>query len=154
VVEESMSPAPARDISPADTVDTEYLLGEHRCNALLEGTATATDAALALWQPHIREPIVRHESPTPLDLPSGETGTLILSNVATLSRDEQRRLFVWMRATGSRTQIISTSARPLFALVEDGLFDAALYYRLNVLLLRPAPGGLSDPGLARRAARR
>ena len=134
-----MSPAPATDVSLADTDDREWFPTKHRCNALLEGTGTATDAALHLWRPHIRKPIVSHESPAPLHLPNGETGTLILRNVATLSRDEQRRLFAWMRATGSRTQIISTSAHPLFALVEDGLFDAALYYRLNVLLLRPGP---------------
>jgi sigma-54-interacting transcriptional regulator len=144
-----MSAARGTDASPADRYDMEWrLLSEHRCNALLEGTITATDAALRLWRRHIRQPIVRHEPPAPLDLPSSETGALILTNVATLSQDEQQRLLAWMDNTGSRTHIISTSARPLFALVAAGLFDAALYYRLNVVLLHIAtpfrPGLLHD----------
>ena len=38
------------------------------------------------------------------------------------------------------------TARPLFALVAAGVFDATLYYRLNVVLLRveaPHPKGMS-----------
>ena len=42
-------------------------------------------------------------------------------------------------------QVISTTAIPLFALVARKLFDASLYYRLNVFLLRV---GTFDPGEA------
>jgi hypothetical protein len=114
-------------------------LSQRPCNVLIEGTVGATDALLRLLQPHIREPIAWHRPGTPLDLPSAETRALILRDAVALSRDEQRRLLAWMGDTGSRTQIISTTARPLFALVGGGLFDAALYYRLNVMLLRVAP---------------
>jgi hypothetical protein len=87
---------------------------------------------------------VWHRPPAPLELPSGETRALILRDAAALSGHDQRRLLEWIGG-GSRTQIISTTERPLFALVASGLFDAALYYRLNVMLLRigaPYPPGL------------
>jgi DNA-binding NtrC family response regulator len=45
-------------------------------------------------------------------------------------------LLAWTGESGWRTRIISTTPRQLFALVASGLFDAALYYRLNVMLLR------------------
>ena len=112
------------------------IFSEHRCNVLLEGTVAATDAALILLRSHIRGPIVWHRPPATLDLPSRETGALILRDASALSRDEQQRLLVWIDDTGSRTHVVSTSSRSLFALVTAGLFDGALYYRLNVLLLR------------------
>jgi sigma-54-interacting transcriptional regulator len=132
-----MSAVPATEASLVDTYHAEWrLLSEHPFNVLLEGTVTATDAALRRLRRHIREPIVWQQPPAPLDLPSDEAHALILRDAAALSRDEQRRLLEWMGGTGSRTQVISTATRPLFALVAAGLFDAALYYRLNVLLLR------------------
>ena len=134
-----MTPALETDVSPLDPYCAERrIISEHGCNVLLQGTVTATDAALILLRSHIREPIVWHRPPATLDLPSRETGALILSDVSALSRDEQRRLLVWIGDTGLRTQVISSSSRSLFALVTAGLFDGALYYRLNVLLLRVA----------------
>jgi Sigma-54 interaction domain len=131
-----MGAATLTDVSLLDSYETEWrIVCEHSCNVLLEGAVTATDAVLRLLQPHIRAPIVWHWPHAPLDLPSGQTGALILRDAGSLSRDDQRRLFEWLNDTGSRTQVISTTARPLFALVAGGLFDTALHYRLNVLLL-------------------
>ena len=62
--------------------------------------------------------------------------TFILRNVESLGGDDQRRLLEWLGAVPSPPRIISTSERPLFAHVVDGSFDATLYYRLNVILLR------------------
>jgi len=112
------------------------LLSAQPCNVLLEGPFTVTDGVLRLLQPHLRGPIAWHRSPALLDLPNVEPGALILTDVATLGRDEQRRLLTWLGEAGSHTRIISTSVRPLFETVATGSFDAALYYRLNVLLLR------------------
>jgi hypothetical protein len=134
-----MSAAPATDAPPLDGDHTEWrLLSERPCNVLLEGAVPATDAVLRLWHAHICEPIAWHQPPAPLDLPSSEAGALILRDATALNRDEQRRLLAWMDGMGSRTQVITTASCPLFALVAAGLFDAALYYRLNVLLLRVA----------------
>ena len=41
--------------------------------------------------------------------------------------------------------IVSTTAHPLFPLVARELFDEALYYRLNITLLRLEP--TNDPEL-------
>jgi transcriptional regulator of acetoin/glycerol metabolism len=40
----------------------------------------------------------------------------------------------WLSAGGK--QVVSTTVDPLFARVARGLFDAALYYRLNTALIR------------------
>lgn len=132
-----MSTAPALDVCMLDGAHAEWrILSEHPCNVLLEGAVTATDTVLRLIQPHLREPIVSHWPGSPLDLPRGEARALILRDVAALDRDEQRRLLAWMDETGVRTQVITTAACAVFARVAAGLFDASLYYRLNVLLLR------------------
>jgi Sigma-54 interaction domain len=138
------------DASVLDGYDTEWrILSEQPCNVLVEGTVADTDVVLRLLRPHIREPIVRHGPPAALDLPVGETRALVLTHAAALSRNDQRRLLAWMDGQGSRAQIITTASRPLFALVVAGRFDAALYYRLNIVLLRV--GAHRAPRLASRA---
>jgi hypothetical protein len=132
-----MNSAIATDVSLLDSYQTEWrTLSKHPFNVLLEGTVTATDTVLRLLQPNLGAPIQWHRPNGPLDLPAGRTRTLILRDAAALSGDDQGRLLEWSRDTGSGTQIISTTARPLFALVAAGSFDAALYYRLNIMLLR------------------
>ena len=109
-------------------------LREHSLNVLLEGPMALTDATLRL--------IVG--SGEQIAWPGSETlgrintagQTLILRNVESLSRDDQRRLLGWLGAVPSPLRIISTSERPLYGHVVDGSFDATLYYRLNVILLR------------------
>ena len=110
------------------------ILRAHRLNVLLEGPAIATTAVLRLLQPHLPEPIRWHQPRRALRLRSVETGALILKDVTALSLDDQRRLLDWIVRTGSQTQIVSTTDRPLFALVTRGLFDEALYYRLNLMI--------------------
>ena len=143
-----MGAASLTDVSLLDSYQAEWrMLSEHRCNVLLEGAVTTTDAVLHLLQPLLGEPIQWHGPHEPLDLPSGQTRTLIVRDAAALGGDDQRRLLVWSRETGVGTQIISMTPRPLFALVAAGVFDAALYYRLNVMLLRveaSRPRGLSS----------
>ena len=112
------------------------ILRAHRLNVLLEGPAIATNAVLRLLQPNLPEPIRWLQPQQALTLPSEATGALIVRDVTALSLDDQRRLLDWIVRTGSQTQIVSTTDRPLFALVMRGLFDEALYYRLNLMLLR------------------
>jgi len=83
-----------------------------------------------------REAVVWHKPYAALKLPDRTTNTFILRSAASLSASDQQRLLDWLGGTGRRTQIISTAESPLFTLVEGGLFDATLYYRLNVMLLR------------------
>ena len=132
-----MSAAAATDGTLTNPYQPEWrILRAHRHNVLLEGPASATNAVLRLLQPHIREPIRWGRPHRALTLPSGEAGALILRNVTALSADDQKRLLEWIVRTGSHTQIVSTTDRPLFALVTRGLFDEALYYCLNLMLLQ------------------
>jgi transcriptional regulator of acetoin/glycerol metabolism len=58
---------------------------------------------------------------------------LVLQNVSALSAHDQATIGRWLDT--HRTQLISTNPQPLFPLIALGLFDEALYYRLNVMLL-------------------
>ncbi|SRR5689334_18423079 len=134
-----MNSAPRADVDASlmDGYHIEWrILREQANNVLLEGTVADTDAVLRLLQPHMCEPVAHHGPPATLDLPSGEIRALVLRDAGALSRNDQRRLLAWMDGKGSRTRVITTASRPLFPLVAAGLFDDALYYRLNVLLLR------------------
>jgi hypothetical protein len=108
-------------------------IGAHH-NLLLEGAETSTVAVLRLVAPDLRAPVMWKRPGVPFAFPADEIGTLILEDVDGLSPEEQTRLLRWIEAK-PLTKIVSTTARPLFALVEAGRFDIALYYRLNVILL-------------------
>jgi hypothetical protein len=105
-----------------------------RHNVLLEGSEPSTLAVLRLLEPHLPEPLIRKGRGSPLRLPDGDTGALILEQVGDLSGDEQARLLAWIDGR-YQTQIVSTTARPMFERVARGFFDASLYYRLNVIVV-------------------
>jgi len=105
-----------------------------RHNVLLEGSEVSTLAVLRLLEPHLPEPVIRKRRGSPLQLPDGDIGALILEEVSDLSGDEQARLLAWIDRR-CHTQIVSTTSRPLFAGVARGFFDASLYYRLNVIVV-------------------
>jgi hypothetical protein len=132
-----------------DSYQTEFgILRAPSANVLIEGPYGEIDDMLLVLLQHLREPIVTNLSHTPLQLPDGAATPVILKNVAALTADDQARLLIWLQREGFGAQVVSTSERPLFALVTQGLFDTALYYRLNVLLLRI---GAANP---QRVARR
>jgi len=134
--EASMIAAAGMDDTLMNPYEAEWgILRAHPLNLLLEGPAIATNAVLRLLQPHMPEPIRWHQQQRALTLPSEATGALIVRDVTALSADDQTRLLDWIVRAGSQTQIVSTTDRSLFALVTQGLFDQALYYRLNLMLL-------------------
>jgi hypothetical protein len=135
--EAEMNGAAAPHIPLLDSYQTELgILRAPPANVLIEGPSAATDDVLLVMQPHLREPLVSNLSHGPLHLPDGAATPVILRNVAALTVDDQARLLAWLEREGFGAQVVSTTERPLFGLVTQGLFDAALYYRLNVLLLR------------------
>lgn len=142
-----MRPETAMDAA-VDQYQREWTsLCARRHNLLLEGSAVATHAALLLLRPHLRQPVAWSELDAPLQLPNGDAGALVLRDVAAVSTSDQARLLAWTSGGHARTQIVSTTEGPLFALVVRGLFDATLYYRLNIVLLRiesTAPTSLLD----------
>jgi Sigma-54 interaction domain len=144
-----MNGAAAPHIPRLDSYQTELgILRAPPANVLIEGPSAATDDVLLAMQQHLREPLVSDLLHAPLHLPDGATTPVILKNVAALTANDQARLLAWLQREGFGAQVVSTTERPLFGLVTQGLFDAALYYRLNVLLLHV---GAADP---RRVARR
>ena len=103
-------------------------------NAIFEGPEHATEGLLLLLQPSLRTPAIWKRAPMPLELPTDECGALVLQNVCALDRHEQAALSRWLDA--SRKQVVATTVDSLFQLVARGLFDEALYYRLNTMLMR------------------
>ena len=136
--------------SPDSTTDWPSVCAAHH-NVLLEGPGPVMKSVLRLLKPHLREPVVWRHSGVPFELPTIEVGTLVLQDVGDLRAEEQTRLYRWLDDNSQRTQIVSTTAHPLFALVACGLFDAALYYRLNITLLQLQVA--NDPELYSRDAR-
>ena len=122
------------------------LVGAHP-NLLLEGAKVSTDAVLLQLTPHLCEPIVRMSAVAAFIPPVGEVGALILSDIDRLSRDDQSALLAWLANTDSLTTIVSTTTQSLFGLVQRGLFDVGLYYRLNVMLLQVDSGNDGPSGV-------
>jgi hypothetical protein len=140
-----MSHAPAMDSSVLDEYQAEWrMLRERPHTVLLEGPVAATNAVLLLLQPHIPETITWNRPHAPVTAHNGQTGVLILREASALSGDDQKQLREWLEREGSGAHIVSTTERPLFALVAAGLFDETLYYRLNTMLLPVGPGNPRD----------
>ncbi|MGE3510651.1 MAG: hypothetical protein AB7N65_17395 [Vicinamibacterales bacterium] len=107
---------------------------------LLDGPDDSTRHLLRLLEPYLTTPVLWRSLPAALARPAEGCGTLVLQNVGTLGRSDQTDLRRWLDDSGEHTQVVSTSARALFPLVERGLFDEALYYRLSAMLFSIGPG--------------
>ncbi len=105
---------------------------EH-CNVLVEAVPAAAAPILALLRARLRAPIHEYNPNVGGPVPEPMEGTLILFEVASLDLRQQARLLRWLNDRQGAVQVASTSSQPLFPLVERGAFDAALYYRLNVV---------------------
>ena len=102
-------------------------------NMLLEGAAASIETALQLLAPCLRQPVTWNGRASALTLPADEGGTLVVQNIALLNGQEQLRLRVWLDDPARRTQVVSTTTYPVFPLVDCDVFDATLFYRLNVV---------------------
>jgi hypothetical protein len=123
-------------LADLDIADVEWhVLLSAPFNLMLVGKHEATDAVLRVMEPHLANPISRvgGETMPVLTLPS--SGTLIMQEVAALGAAQQARLLRLLTGTDDRLRVISTTAEPIFSLVERNVFLSDLYYRLNVLRL-------------------
>jgi hypothetical protein len=104
-------------------------------NLLLVGTPSATNEMLFAMKPYLRQPLHQYRSTMGVPVPQPSEGTLILLEVAELDSTEQTELLRWLDQFQQRlpVQVVSTTCKPLFSLVESGAFSSALYYRLNVV---------------------
>ena len=90
----------------------------------------------SLW-PCLAMPIAVRDRGEPLRLsPAPEPAeTLVIHGVETLTRREQLALKEWLNAGNGRARVVSSASASLFSMVESGVFDDGLYYRLNVVLI-------------------
>jgi hypothetical protein len=114
--------------------DTALIFLDPRPNALIIGDKRARAPILERIVTDAKRPLHRTELPGTLALPESNDGTLLVDDVAGLSADQQMRLLRWLDDR-RHMQVISTSERNLYSLVETGAFLDALYYRLNVITL-------------------
>lgn len=78
----------------------------------------------------LAKPIATWKPGECLVLPS--TGTIVLYDVGSLTRDDQQQLLEWLESA-ENTQVVSTTQAPLLPRVQSGRFDDRLYYRLNTV---------------------
>ena len=77
-----------------------------------------------------------------VDVPDLTSGTLVIRDVDRLDARQQERLAQWIGAHCPRVQVLALARAPLFAQVADGRFSAALYYRMNTVVVEVR--GLAD----------
>lgn len=130
VVGGALSSGRRQDLIPALEWDC---LCRCRPNVLIECPADSTDSLVRLVEPHLRGPVQWTPAGMRLTLP--ERGSVVLQDVSALGRQEQAELFRWLGDLHDHRQVVALTTRPLFPWVSRGLFDEALYYRLNVMLL-------------------
>ena len=79
-------------------------------------------------------PVVSCDGAT-YECPNAPIGSLIIRDVARLTRPHQEQLLVWLCDPNQTFRVIATSAEPVFPHVKRGLFSDALYYRINTFTL-------------------
>ena len=119
---------------PREAVRDLQIVGIRRSNLLLEGPAGAIRAALGRLWPGPDEPMLVWSPGQPLELPpTGRVATLLLCDVSELTLHDQLRLLRWLDQAVGRIRVVSTSAVPVWPLVNAGRFNDVLYYRLNTV---------------------
>jgi hypothetical protein len=114
-------------------------------NLLLIGPDAAVREFLDPLMPSLASPVVCCDGATP-EFPNAPVGSLIVRDVARLTRASQQQLLDWMNDLSPGARVITTSASPVFPDVKRGLFADGLYYRINTftLMLNQEPDA---PGL-------
>lgn len=106
------------------------LLVTSRLNAMLCGPKATLDSTLSSLRDHLQPPLYEWSFRSGLPLPSMVTGTLIATDIAGTTLDQQRAFLEWLGGHHA-VRIITLSETPLYDLVRDGAMVETLYYRLN-----------------------
>ena len=104
-------------------------------NALLIGPLPITAAAVARIERSARQPLAWWSPDQAVDVPELSTGTLVIRSVERLDKRQQERLAQWIAANSPRVRVVALAREPLYARVLDGRFSAALYYRVNTMVV-------------------
>lgn len=111
-------------------------MGMPRVNVLLVGAGGLTRNVVGMLLRDRDEPIASWSPGERLLLPPvARGGTVVLHEVGTLAADDQLHLLDWLEHAVARTQVISTTSRPLLPQVQSGAFIERLFYRLNTICL-------------------
>jgi transcriptional regulator GlxA family with amidase domain len=109
-----------------------------RAHVLLTGSHDATHAFLEAARSELREPIHWVLAGGALRLPTAPT--IVVRDVHTLTAATQRELLQWLNDDRNRdVQLVAVTPTALLPLVEAGLFDAIVYYRLNTIHIELSP---------------
>jgi hypothetical protein len=142
VMTEATTTTPLRDPHPQPaptpwTPEGWHCLTNSRLNALLIGPTYVTGRLVRSLRSQSARPIIRILRHMLLVLPQADqVGTIIVADVGRLDAAAQMYLLEWLESAVPRVRVISTSAMPVLPMVAAGIFDATLYYRLNLLYVR------------------
>ena len=127
---------PSAVVSFSEAEWQRFLTGEHpRPNLLIVCASEEMEAVVSRVKGLCKGPVHARQLPGELSVPEEMTGTLLLWDVAQLTRGQQMFLHDWMTDRPPDAQVISITAAPLLPLVEDGQFLEGLFYRINVVSL-------------------
>jgi hypothetical protein len=104
-------------------------------NGLLVGSSDLTAAAVAEMEKSLRQPLTWWSPDQGIDLPDLTSGTLVIRDVDDLDARQQEQLVRWIALHAPGIQLLALAREPLFESVSDGRFSAALYYRLNTVVV-------------------
>jgi hypothetical protein len=122
-------------ISFSEATWRQFLSSGPRPNVLIVSASEEIESVVARVSGLCTGPVHARTVPGKLSLSEEMTGTLLLWDVAQLTRGQQLRLHDWTTARPSGVQVISITSVPLMPLVEDGRFLEGLFYRINVISL-------------------
>jgi hypothetical protein len=145
-----MTPTPPSDfsISFSEAEWLRFMTSEkRRPNVLVTCSNSGVGPVVARLTSVCARPLHSRHLPGPLNLQEVTSGTLLISDVAHLTPDQQMELHEWMGGRRPEVQIVSVTSG-LADLVELGQFYEGLFYRLNVITLRAVMGegrGMTRP---------
>ena len=107
-----------------------------RVNLLVVGAENDVAALIASLWPSLVTPIAVRYRGEPLRLSTvPAVGTFVIYDLETLTTEEQDALHLWLHTGNGRGRVVSSASASLFPMVESGLFNDKLYYRLNVVTI-------------------
>lgn len=122
-------------------LEDQHLWRSTRVNLFVIGADDMVAPLVTSLWPYLATPVVVRRLGEPLRLsPSWRLiGTVVVYDVDTLTREEQHALNDWVCGGKGHRRVVSTAAQSLLPMVEAGLFDDALYYRLNMVTIDLTP---------------
>ena len=114
-----------------DPLDWETIV-DGESNVLVCGEPPVIDAFLDALKRETSRPLRRCRSSRELMLWKSD-GTLVLEDPSSFDDNDQRALLAWLEQDGLGVQLITTTYRPMFEVVQSGRFLDTLYYRLNTI---------------------